>query len=64
MELDQLSKGMLKVLSEVILDIDSLQVYFLNSKEMSRYLHSRGVNIRYIGSYTSTLTTPSSGASS
>jgi len=30
-------------------EIDSLSVYFMNSSEISKYLHSKGINIRYIG---------------
>lgn len=40
---------MLKVVSEMIEEIDSLSVYFLDSRELGDYFHRKGVNLRYLG---------------
>jgi hypothetical protein len=55
---EKLSKNLLKALSEAIIEIDSLSVYFFNSKELGEYLHEKGLNLRYLGHIYENLTTP------
>jgi hypothetical protein len=48
-ELENLAKVLMDKLNECIDELDSLSVYFMNSQELSHFLHSKGVNIRYLG---------------
>ena len=57
-ELEALADNVLKSISAAIQEIDSLQAYFFNSTELSNYLHSKGINIRYLGHIYEYLQTP------
>lgn len=46
---DKVSKNILKVISEMIVEVDALGVYFLSSQEVSDYFHAKGINMRYLG---------------